>query len=169
MSKKNLPKDYFTRLQNQIIKDVNDIDDNLEASAPFLSCINKVNIYNVPDRYFVTNERSILNNQIAKIMFLPKKIMGIAASLLIMISISWVVFNNTDQIELTAELDETVFIDYLLENTDDLDNATLITLNENNTISEEIDFEEISNEELSNYIETIVDDISIEDLEIINI
>jgi hypothetical protein len=169
MYKKNLPKDYFKKLQNQIIKNVHDIDDSSEVNAPILSRINKVNLYNVPNNYFAINERNILKNHITKTRFLAKNIMGIAASLLIMISISWVVFNNTNQIELAAELDETVFIDYLIENTDDLDNATLITLNEDKTNNEQIDFEEISNDELSNYIETIVDDISIEDLAIINI
>ena len=69
MSKKNLPKDYFTKLHSQIIKSVIDIDDNLEVNAPFLSCISKTNLYKVPSRYFIENEKNILNNNVSKIRF----------------------------------------------------------------------------------------------------
>lgn len=170
MSNMKLPKDYFKNLQNNIVKNINDLKDDLESNAPLLSRIGRKNIYSIPDNYFSNSESNLLKPHTTKIRLLSKNFLSIAASLLLMISITWVAFNNPNTEEsLIAEVEDEYIFDYFLENADELDNAILAELDNDEIIEGELDFEEISNDELTDYIETIVDDISIEDLEIINI
>jgi len=171
MSNKKIPKNYFERLHKNIVQNINGIDDDISVNAPNLSRINKINIYSIPKNYFEQNLDKILNKKESKIRFLPKYISLVAASFLILIAVTWLMFNDLKVDELqTAELSETTFIDYLIENSEDIDNSFFISLNDGNEfINEDVDFEEVSNEELNIYLEEIVDEISFEDLEILNI
>jgi|GEM_PF-3415646 len=170
MSKNNLPKNYFKNLQSKIVEISLGLKDNIAENAPLLYKINKENIYTVPENYFINNVRNLSKQSNRKIRILPKRIIGIAASLLIMISVSWFTLDNMDNTaEVIAALDEEILIDYYLENTDEVDNSILADLDNVYDVESDLDFEELSDEELSQFYDSIIDDISTEDLAIINI
>lgn len=166
MPNSNIPNNYFEKLNKKVMKNIVDLEDNLNANAPLLSQINKNNFYTVPEGYFNLQNQILLNkfkrgNSTRKLYRF-----SVAAALLILLSASFWIINLQQTAETNESLAELNYINYLLENEQTIESEIIYALADESDITTELDFDDISDAELETYLSNIVEDIPLEELSI---
>ena len=166
MYRDNLPKNYFDDLTDKIIQESLNIDDNIKEEAPLLFKVKKEELYSVPVSYFEDLDPIKISGRNKKTINLYQA-WAIAASLLLLVSIYWWPAPSFDTSDSFAELESSNFINYLLENEDDIETDIILELEELYLLETDISMEEISDIDLENYLEKNIDDLTLNDLSIL--
>ena len=133
-----------------------------------LANLKKTDVYDINEDYFDKMQKSVLSKvgetkkdvKIIKI-FSFRRIMSIAAAVIILIAATFVITQNLPN---NNELANENLYEYLIENVDDIDNEMFaIVLNENDLLFE--DEESLFDDEINEYLENSIDDLTEDDLE----
>lgn len=161
MSKK-LPDDYFRDLPGRIQSRIEAIDDNMAENAPLLASISKSGMYRVPEFYF-TELAGRLSHQAQRTRNLKiyfRRVM-VAASVLLIAGYFYT--QNQSYPREQKMLAESEILDYYINHADELDAELLSIINEPQAGNSSL-FENFEEEELEDYLNTVIDDLSLQDI-----
>lgn len=140
----------------------------LEEMDSALTKYKKDDIYNVSDSYFEEMQKSVLSNLNKKekapkvVSFrINKWMMGIAASLLILVAAIFAVNRNSDTSDQLASSDIIEYLSVYVDDFDESDFANYLTEEDFSTSAET----NINTDDIESYLENNIDDISEEDLQ----
>lgn len=140
----------------------------LEELDSVLTKYKKDDIYNVSDSYFEEMQKSVLSNLNKKekapkvVSFrINKWMMGIAASLLILVAAIFAVNRNSDTSDQLASSDIIEYLSVYVDDFDESDFANYLTEEDFSTSAET----NINTDDIESYLENNIDDISEEDLQ----
>ncbi|MBT8232557.1 MAG: hypothetical protein HKO66_01785 [Saprospiraceae bacterium] len=160
MSKDLMPTDYFKNLKSKILNEVLSLEDELGSNAPILYNLKGKNSYLTPNNYFEDNLLKIKSFKARPTRVLYFKVASIAAMLLVLVTAFWHVTNSTLP---ETSLAENEILDYYIGNDEDIDSDILLEISENYEPDFDIELANVSDEELDIYIESILDDLNIND------
>lgn len=170
MPNSKVPNNYFNKLNKIVLKNIEELEDDIKTDAPLLSAIDKSNFYSVPKDYFSLNEKRVI--RLTKVKSRPIRLLqrfSVAASFLILFAATLWTFNFSNDLESADEIAELSYIDYLLENEETIESDIIIGLAEELDLNSELEFEDLSDSDLEIYLDAIIDDIPLEELTIFNI
>lgn len=159
MSDKKL-KNYFEDFDEKLFKKIIQMKDDL-SNYPFLFKIGKGNYYKVPPNYFERIDiQRYIKNEVRRISVF--KSISLVASVVLLISF-WILFDN-NKLDQSESFTEQELAQFFIQNENDFNNDLLLEFDATSFEEDMEDLEEFSDDFLSTYVETILEDISTEEL-----
>lgn len=161
---KNIPKGYFDNLPQKMSDLISDLKDDVQSSAPHLYRISKEKSYKVPDGYFDQFFNSLNIDQSRTISLISRfRPLVAAASIIGLVTLIWVsgILKQDQDIEMLAMTD---VYSYYYDNIDELDHDLIWEISEEEGSIEESLFEDLSQSELDLFEETIISNLTDQEL-----
>ena len=163
----SVPHNYFNKLHERILSRIDGLEDDLLQSAPNLSRISKTGFFSVPENYF--EKLQSINYKVkstSRLISYSYQQLLVAAGFALLLTFVWVI-GDQDKVQ-SNTLAETEVFDYYLSNIEEVNGELLLDFEALNSFENNISLAEFEEYEIENYLENIVDELSIDDLLIID-